>query len=790
MNRFFQFTFFFLVLLQGATPLFSAEDLKNLSLSGKVMDATTGQTLPGASVYLHELKRGVVTNEQGEYIFNGLKKGSYHLHISFVGYEAQAVSFQIEDINLTLDIQLIPSMLELKEFLFESDQLRMHEKEKSLDTEVMDKEKLDKFSDNNLVNTISRIPGITGISMGTGVSKPVIRGMSFNRVVVSENGIKQEGQQWGADHGLEIDQYAVEQIEIIKGPGAIIYGSDASSGIIQIKPAVPPMEGSYGGSVLTTYRSLNDLYGVSAMAEGNHKGTFFRFRTSRQEYGSYRVPADEFVYGSFVMPIYDNILKNTAGIEQSFSGTVGKTASWGNTQLTVSNFNQNLGFFPGAFSHPGTYSLVHHENLRSIELPSQHINHFKVISNSNILLGKHWMELDFGYQNNRRKEMGQPHTHDNRPMPEGFLHLDLDLHTYSSNARFHLQHTEKLKGTVGASGTFQTNVIGGYEFLIPNYQSWDAGFFIFENYKKSEKVNFNAGARFDIAGVNVQEFTEPDYNSNGEPEGIIVRTSAIDRTFSNFSGAMGMSYFPKDKVNIKANLASHFRVPRAPELASNGIHHGTFRHEQGDPGLDSELGYQLDVLGSYTSSKFLVKFSPFFSYYTNYIYLSPSYRFSSLPGSGQIFQYKQAPVIRGGGELNVEYHLLDNLHLAFGADYVIAQNLETYLFLPFTPPLSLLGELEYEFRDFGFMKSPYFNVTYRYFSAQNRVDRNEQTTPSYDLINLALGFKFNMFRTEGNLYFQVQNLMDRAYLNHLSRYRLLNIPEPGRNFVVTLKVNF
>lgn len=778
-------TVFLFILTSG----FASDDSDTYKVTGVVLDAGSGEPLPVANVLLHELKRGITTDLDGKFSFENLKRGSYHLHVSYIGYEAQAINFKIEDEDISMTVELIPSSLELKEFLFESDQLKMHQKEKSLDTEVMDKESMDKFSDNNLVNTISRIPGVTGMTMGTGVGKPVIRGLSFNRVVVAENGIKQEGQQWGADHGLEIDQFNVEQVEVIKGPGAIIYGSDASSGIIQIKPALPPQEGKYGGSVLTTYRSVNDLVGVSAMAHGNHKGNYFRFRFSRQEYGSYRVPADEFVYGSYVLPIHDQMLKNTAGQEQNFSGTIGKTGKWGNTQLTITNFNQNLGFFPGAFSHPGTYSLEHGEDTRAVGLPTQQINHFKVISNTNVLIGKNWLEMDIGFQNNSRKELGEPHTHGNRPMPEGFLHLDLDLNTWSSNVRYHIQHTDKLKGTFGATGIGQTNNIDGFEYLIPNYTAFNLGFFAFENYTANEKLNLNAGIRYDMGWVDVERFAEPSYNSTGEIDGEIVRTDDVNRVFSNYSGAVGLSYFPKKHINIKANVASHFRIPTAPELASNGMHHGTFRHEQGDPELDSEFGYQLDLSFSWTSSKFLFKMSPFAGYYTNYIYLSPSYRFSSLPGSGQIFQYKQAPVMRGGAEATVEYHLLEDLHMAVGADYVVSQNLETYLFLPFTPPFSFLGELEYEFSDKGRFRAPYVNVTYRYFAAQNMVDRNEQTTPAYSLLNLALGTKLDLFGQEFNFYFQVQNLLNETYLNHLSRYRLLNIPEPGRNFMVTLKVD-
>jgi iron complex outermembrane receptor protein len=228
-------------------------------------------------------------------------------------------------------------------------------------------------------------------------------------------------------------------------------------------------------------------------------------------------------------------------------------------------------------------------------------------------------------------------------------------------------------------------------------------------------------------------------------------------------------------------------MPTAAELSMNGVHHGTFRHERGDPDLTSERGWQADLNISYHQQEFLISITPYFNFFQDYIYLRPTVEFSDLPGGGQIFEYTQHDAIYTGGELMVDYHFLKNVHMEINMEYVWNFNLETNLPLPFTPPFSTLAEIEYELPwIFGLLKKSYLQLGGRYTSAQRRVDRNENPTDSYFLMHLGAGTDIQLKKQKIKCVISVQNLLNTEYMNHLSRYRWLNLAEQGRNFNISL----
>lgn len=780
-RKLFLFIFQLLILLSSVAA-------QSVDVSGNISDENDSP-LNGATIFLHELNKFTSTDHEGNFEFKNINKGTYHLHITHVGYKALYHTFKVENQGVNIYLKMKKSSLEMDEFIIESDALKIDQEEKSLQIELMDRKTIDKFSTTSFTNNLERIPGVKSVNVGGGISKPMIRGLSFNRILVIENGIRQEGQQWGADHGLEIDQFNVDQVEIIKGPYGIIYGSDATAGVVNIRKKNPPKQNSLKGEITGMARTNNDMIGGSVALEGAFDDFFFRMRHSRQDYGAYKVPAESFVYGTYRLPIYDNRLKNTGGNESNFSADFGINKSWGNTQITATHFDQTAGLFAGSFSHPGTYSLVHDSGYRHVGMPRQETQHTKIISNTTLLVGKNWLEVDLGYQYNNRKELGEPHTHGGKPLPDSFLHMHFMLSTLSSNARYHIKHNDKWQSTVGVTSNKQFNSVGGFDFFMPKYEQFDAGVFLFEKFKLKENITLNTGIRFDYGNINYEGKNDFRYNYRGEITEEVTLVDANERHFQNFTGTAGVSYFPLEGLNLKLNFANHFRMPRANELAANGLHHGNFRHEMGEPNLKPERGYQLDFILNYSKENFIFKFTPFYSHFSNYIYLSPSYRFSSLPGGGQIFQYIQNPVERWGGEIFTEVHILKNLHLALGGDYVRATNLSTTLPLPFTPPASLFSEVEYVFENVGkLLKDFYININMRVVDNQNFVDRNEQTTPGYQLYNAAFGFVLNNEKLPVEFYFQVNNIMDKFYFNHLNRYRWINIPEAGRNFSISTKI--
>ncbi|MCC5921775.1 MAG: TonB-dependent receptor [Cyclobacteriaceae bacterium] len=765
--------------------------LYSQSLTGTIVDENN-EPLVGVSIIIHELNRGTTTNLEGKFKIASLKKGTYHLHFTYVGYEASHQNIRLtEGETLDLKIQMKPTVFQLKSVFIETNPFKNGPVEHSQTIEVLDRAYMERYNAGNFANSIERLPGISSINTGVGISKPVIRGMSFNRIMVNDRGIKQEGQQWGADHGLEIDPFDVDRVEIIKGPASLIYGSDGMAGVINIRPAAPPSKGTTRGSVVNGFRTNNDMYSTSAFVETNQNDIIFRARLTYQRFGDYRVPAENFNFAGFILPIFDNRLKNTAGEERHFSITSGVKKDWGYSTVTVSQFGQDAGIFPGAVGIPNSFSLRHNGDNRNIEFPRQENRHIKVISNTNINIGGDWLEIDLAYQNNLRNEKSFPDFHGVEPRPDNNLALGLDLDTYTANVRYNRNTSEKKQIIYGLMLQYMQNRQEGFEFLIPNFSTFQYGAFYFQEYRWKPNLIINAGARWDGARHDIQEHLQPVYERLRFTGEFDQRNPDIDEFFQNASVSMGLSWIPHENWNLKVNLGSAFRIPTAIEMSSNGVHHGNFRHEVGNPELTPERSYQADLNLTYSSRKFLVSIMPFWGYFDDYIYLAPSPRFSRLPTGGQLWEYRQDNAIFTGTEVKFDYSPIKGLFFRTAGEYVYNYNLNTNLPLPLTPPLSFLQSIEYNFPDFlSGTNNWYAFFEVRWAADQNRVDRNERTTEGYTLLGAGFGFDFSVGNQDFNFQANAENLADTFYLNHLSRYRLLNLPEQGRNFSFSLKVPF
>lgn len=760
---------------------------QNIQISGRII-SESGEGLP-AQIIIHELQKGTVADLEGNFILSNLRPGSYHLHITMMGYKSHAQTVILRDSNINLTIHLKETSFELETLTIEANPFKNGPIEHSQTIEVVDRAYLERNNAGTFANAIEKIPGISTINTGVGISKPVIRGLSFNRILVNDRGIKQEGQQWGADHGLEIDPFDVDRVEVIKGPGSLIYGSDGMAGVINIAPGPLPSPGQINLNVMSTYRSNNNMLGHTVMLEGNENDIVFKGRFTAQDFDDYRIPTDRFNYAGFILPVYGSRLKNTAGRERHFSLTSGVRKSWGKSSLTVSRFHQEAGIFPGAVGIPNAYNLQHRGDNSNIELPNQNNTHIKVISNTKYLLGRNWLEMDLGYQKNIRKENSLPHSHGVGPTPSGTLHLGLDLDTYTANFRFNITHSETHQSIYGLNVQHMVNRIGGFEFLIPEFSTTQGGMFYFHEFKYKPNLILNAGIRIDGAIHDINEHLQPIYRREQPTGEFDQRNPEIERSLANMSGATGLSWIINPNNNLKFNIGSSYRIPTAIELASNGVHHGNFRHEIGNPNLDSERSYQADINYTYRQKNFHIGISPFASYYDGFIYLGPTGRFSSLPASSMVWEYRQNNAVFYGGELKSEYMIFPGLGISAAAEYVWNYNLETNLPLPLTPPFSLLSRLEYNKKLSGkILESFYLFSEVRVVSAQNRVDRNERRTDGYTLLESGMGMDLRIKNQLVRFNISGQNLTNEYYFNHLSRYRLLNLPEQGRNINFSIKV--
>jgi iron complex outermembrane receptor protein len=760
-------------------------------LTGKVGDES-GAPIEAVTVYIHETGQSAITNQQGEFEFKSLQAGSYHIHLQRIGFAAADKSFLINNqapVHLLITMQ--SSHVELSQAVVEESLLKRSQAENSQSTHMIGAEDFLKRGDFSLVKMLEQIPGVSSMNTGTGISKPVIRGMSFNRVVVAENGIRQEGQQWGGDHGLEIDQFGVERVEIVKGPASLLYGSDGIGGGINIRPAPIPELNSVKTSVLLTARSVNDFIGSSFSGAINKNNRFFRFRISTQDYGDFKVPASQFVYNTYVLDIVNNRLKNTAGAERNFTLSGGLSGKAGFSTLTFSKYDLHAGLFAGAHGIPRSYELKDDGNSRNIDLPKQRVEHYKLLSNSAILLGKNWLEIDLGYQFNHRREFSLPHAHGKGPQPAGNLELEFMLNTYSANLRYHLENAGPVRWVFGLQSQLGVNEIGGYQFLIPRFRQFSSGAFVFGKYEISEKFYLNGGLRYDYGKVITLKYLEPVYADSITISNYITRSPDLDRSFGNFSSSFGFSWFPAKSFNLKLNVARSFRMPTAQELTANGVHHGSFRHEMGDSSLSTEHGYQSDFSISFENKRTLVRITPYLNYYRNYIFLDPTAQFSLLPDAGLIYQFNQADAIHTGLELETDYHFSSRFHTGLSGQFVYAYNIENNYSLPFIPPGRLNVDIGYDFEKSNRLISDIsIGSQVQLVADQFEVARNEPGTNGFALLNVFSSFQLKLGKLRTNWVFNIQNVLNTKYYAHLNRYRMLNLPEPGRNFLLTLQIPF
>lgn len=719
----------------------------------------------------------------------------YHLHVQMLGYEKISKWVNLETDDAFIETTLKESSGLLQEVVIEADRNKFSEKESSQPIIQVGREYLNRNNGNTLMETLDRLPGVSSINTGVGVSKPVIRGLSFQRVLVADQGIKQEGQQWGADHGLEIDQYAVENIEIIKGPGSLLYGSDAIGGVISLGKPNILQEGTHRSESRLIYKTNNHTYGITSAAKGNNKGFVYQARVTGLSYGDYRVPEDTFYYQDTYFPLFGNRLKNTAGHELHGNVMIGVHRKWGYSHLSISNYHQKVGLFTGAIGRVSTDRLIQ-DGMRNIGLPFQQINHFKVISNTTLQLGKGWLETDLGYQHNDRQERSVPHTH-GQPLPDNStLALRLRLQSISAGIRYYIPKAQRQTFVLGAQLGQQNNQPDGFEFLLPSFSSTQLGIFILHKYKPTERITLHTGARIETARQIADRSVFPFYRRFVFIDSV-ERNPRVARRYLNYAAAVGISWEVNNKLQIKLNAAKSYRLPVVPELTANGMHHATFRFEKGNPNLDPEQGYQLDADLKYQIGGLSVQYSPYLYYFSNYLFQRPTGLFPrveidgalyALPSTSQVFEHTQAEAQIAGQEVQVE--------LAFGSGWKISQNMEwvwgenltTGLPLPFMPPATYYSGLSWQSgKQKGVVRKLYFEAILGIVSAQNRVERNEWITPGYQMLHLSGGFSlFHKKEEILQVSLQCRNATNTLYFNHLSRYRILNLPEPGVNFIVQL----
>ncbi|WP_179319540.1 TonB-dependent receptor [Winogradskyella helgolandensis] len=767
----------------------------SFQIKGSIVNSNTLQPIEGANIIGESLY--AISSPTGTFTINNVAEGTYSFTISHLGYASKTITIKVGPNMEELKILLDESTIALNEIEVNGKTKKRVNKESPVVSHVVTKEFLANNRENSLMQTLSKIPGVSTIKIGSGQSKPVIRGLGFNRVAVVQNGIKHEAQQWGNDHGLEIDQYGIENIQIVKGPASLVYGSDAIAGVVDIQPNAIPLMHSFSGEVNLLGESNNDLLGVSAGVQARSHNWFYRGRLTYRDYGDYKVPTDQINYENYIFTLHDNNLRNTAGKEANASFSLGYVSDHITSETTISNVNAKNGFFANAHGLEVRTSRIDYDNSnRDIDLPYHKVNHFKISNNTSIALDNHTIQLDLGFQNNLREEHSEPTPHGYMPTPPNTKERGFHKNTFSLNVKDAFKPNDKHNLVTGVNVEFQDNTLSGWGFLIPEYTRFTVGAFAFDQYEINSDLHLLAGVRYDFGQINSKSYFDwyPSTinNTNGSTSYVYLQR-AQDKTldFGNVSASVGLSYI-LNHTTFKINAGKSFRIPLPNELASDGVNYHMYRYEKGNLNLDPEESYQLDIDIDHTTKNFSIGVSPFVNFFENFIYLNPT---SNYYETLQIYEYTQSKVFRAGGELRASTSIINNLDLNASAEYVYSRQTsgpKEGFTIPFSPPLSGLFSASYQFKDVFFFKQPQLSADYRITAAQDEIVPPEEQTNGYQVLTMSLLTQLNLYKTMNPLEVKLKlnNVFNTKYYDHTSFYRLIDVPEAGRNISIALTQTF
>ena len=609
-------------------------------------------------------------------------------------------------------------------------------------------------------NSISKLPGVSIISTGSGIGKPSIRGLSFNRVVVLSQGMRLENQQWGEEHGLALSSSGVNSVEVVKGPLYVLYGSDAMGGVLYIEPekylTSEDLEIDYTGIYNSNYSGFSNNLGL--------KGSSENF--------SYMLRADITDNGNYSSP--DGEIENTWFKQNDFKAGVAYQTEKFQSDLRFSMSETEVGIPHMEEGHDDHDDHDDHEedghddhDDHGEEDHYQEINHTTLTWKNTFDMGNdHTLDITLGRQLNERKEFGghEEEGHDDHDDHEGHeegeAELDMELETTSIDIKLTMPQSDDLNLIIGTSLLNQENKNFGHETLIPDAEKKDFGLFALGQFDIDDTSQALIGVRYDNRSIS-SESSSNDY--------------------SNFNGSLG---FKKDFGNstLRINLSSGFRAPDLIELYADGSHHGSFQYKKGNINLEAEESLQTDLSYQINNDNSIVSFDLFYNDISDYIYLNPS---SMFEDGLRVYDYMQQDSKLYGGEIHLNKNTsIDWLSYYTSIEYVFAESMDGEA-LPFISPLTLNQVFNI---DFGNNYS--VEIDFIAKAKQSRVSMFEEETDGYSVLNLSGNYKTEFMTNDLNLFWRISNVFDKEYYDHLSRLKTAGIEQMGRNISVGLKYNF
>jgi len=746
---------------------------ESYSLKGIITDASTGKPLEGATVFIKGLDRGAAANAEGNYMIEQIPGGTYHILVRFVGYESLEFELDITS-NVTKNILLKQDMYQLEDVLVQG--RRDSLAESSLSRSVIEHAELERSRGQVLADVLKSVPGVTTLSTGPSISKPVIRGLHSQRLVLLNNGIQQEGQQWGGEHAPEIDPFMPDRIEVVRGAAGVEYGAGAIGGVIKVdNNSINKTSDLSGEAIINGY--TNNVQGAgSVRLEGGLdriKGLGWRVQGSFRRAGDSRTPKD--------------VISNSGFQETDYSLQLNYEKGRAEHDLYFSHFGTELGIYSGA--HIGNTSdllrviergrpLVDHDFSFDIDAPKQKVKHN--LFSYNLIYDfpeAGYLDVQYGYQQNDRQEFDAHGPAGGDPGDDPAF--DLTLFTHSLNLKYRHNPTNGFYGTIGFSGMRQGNVRGSVGFLIPNFRSYSGGVYAIENWT-NDTWTFEAGLRYDIHWRRVFMFEDDQVQER-------------DFNYNNLTFVGGIIRKLGDRWSVSTNFGSAWRPPGVNEQFSDGVHHGTAQFEVGDPALDVERSYNIDVTVRNVSPKSYLQISGYNNFISDYIFLEPSAEpVLTIRGSFPRFEYRSTDARLRGIDGVFEYQLTNRMRLGTSFSLIRADNLDEDVPLIFIPSDRISFSAHFDVPNLGSLKNNFIELSSTLVAEQNRFPEGVDFTDpprGYHLLNLQVGTRLGNQSDAPRLSLAVNNLLNETYREYLSRFRYF-IDEPGRNLVLRLNIPF
>ena len=717
-------------------------------ISGTIKDKEN-QPIKGVSVFVSDLHKSSSTDEKGNFSINNLPLGNIKIAISALGFINQNKTIAVQSGDNKLDLILEPTIFQMDEVIVATAFNKL-QSQNVMKVEHESMKSLQQKGTSTLIEGLATIPGVSQVSTGTSIGKPVIRGLSGNRVLVYSQGVRMENQQFGDEHGLGLNDAGVESVEVIKGPASLLYGSDALGGVLYFNSEKFAKTNTFQGDFSQRLFS-NTL--------GSNTSLGLKTSTDNWKYlvrGSYSLHSDYKISDG-------NRVTNTRYNEQDFKAGIGYSNARFSSVLRY-NFNKlDLGI--------PEFGIAEQSTNYNADFPKQGVFNHLLSLNSTVFLKNSKLDIDLGYISNDRSEFEDSDV--------AILHLKLKTLNY--NLKYYFPKIGKLESIIGIQGMQQTNLNSGIEFLIPDAATNDFGVFGTANYEWKSNI-FQAGIRFD--NRNISSDSQGISGDEGSFE-------AVNKSFNSINGSLGYKTNLTEKLTLRLNFASGFRAPNLAELTSNGVHEGTNRYEIGNSALKTEQNVQSDLNLEYKNSHFEFFVNGFYNHINNYIYTNPS---GLVIDGNDVFNYIQDNAKLYGGEIGLHFHPhpLDWLHFESTFENVTGKKQSRSLgsdFLPLIPANNWNNTLRAEFNIKKWLKDGFatFNVSNTF--NQNNVSGFETKSNGYTLVNFGIGGDLKFGKTTFNINLNGNNLFDKNYIAHLSRLKTDGIPNIGRNIIVGINFN-